>query len=201
MNIMKINLKQIAGSLAISGLILAPCFAQAIDETKPTTSLPTPDAQISFKKHERGPKLSLSTEQMEKLRGLRAQFKVDTATKKAELKQLKGQMADLMSKPEIDKKTILAHQDKVNKLSTDLANARLNLKLASSEVLTAEQRQQMHEFMLRKSLTKGFSKRGGKHCGGMNKCHMKPGKRFSGASEKAAPQAITSSISEPPSNT
>jgi Spy/CpxP family protein refolding chaperone len=113
------------------------------------------------------PKFSLSDSQLEKLRTLKDQAKLDTAQRKAQLKVYKHELFDLISKPSVDKEAALSLNTKINALKTELSNARLNFMLAAGDILTPEQKEQMRHRMLKRSVMGGKfgHNRASGHCG------------------------------------
>lgn len=105
---------------------------------------------------------SLSEEQRDKLLTLRNKHKLDTAATRAELQVRKSELRHLFSKANIDKSAAKDLQGKINELTARLSDARLDLMLASSDILTPEQRESMRNRFMRHSLRgqKGFGKRG-----------------------------------------
>jgi Spy/CpxP family protein refolding chaperone len=114
---------------------------------------------------------NLSDSQIQQLRALRDKYSVDTATKKAQLKVLHHQVMEQLGQASIDKSSVLATQDKINALRTDLSNARLSMMLEASNVFTPEQRAQMKNRMMRGGFRhhgghNGFRGKGGHFRGG-----------------------------------
>jgi len=97
----------------------------------------------------------LSTAQLEKLTALKDKFNLDTAAEKAQLKADRHELFDLLSKPTVDKEQVLSLNTKMNTLKNQISDARINLLLASSEVLTPQQKEQMHDRFLLRSLKGG----------------------------------------------
>lgn len=121
-------------SLALGALLFcsAPVFAQ---ETPSVVQPEVAQTQVTL-----DPALKVTAEQREKLMTLRNQYILNTATKKAELQVAKSQLRATFKQPVIDKTAALSLQSKINGLKGDLSTARLSLKLACSDVFTAEQR-------------------------------------------------------------
>lgn len=155
------NIRFITNALLILGMTLTASAVSAQVETSQAQDL------ISHKGGFGGPRLSLTPEQKEKLGAIRDQFTLDTATKKAQLKVQMHQLRELMGKPTIDKQAVLSLNDKVSALKADLSKARLQMMLASSDVFTPEQREQIRERMARGGMRHHFGKgRGHGGCGG-----------------------------------
>jgi Spy/CpxP family protein refolding chaperone len=96
-----------------------------------------------------GPKNPLTEAQIQQLRALRDRYSVDNATKKAQLQVLHHQLMDQLGAATIDKSAVLATQAKINSLRDDLSNAKIGMMLDASSVFTPEQREHMHQRMLR----------------------------------------------------
>ena len=115
-------------------------------------------------------RLSLSTAQLEKLSALKDKFILDTAQDKAQLKVERHELFSLLSQPTVNKEEVLALASKMNALKNKISDARVNLLLAKSDVLTPEQREKMHDRFLMRSLRGGHQGRKfagckGKGCG------------------------------------
>lgn len=108
-------------------------------------------------------KLNLSDDQLEKMHAIKTKFQTDTATKQAELKVLHIQLREILSAESINKQAALSLQSKINNLKGELATARLNSMIERAEVLTSEQRKEIHHRMLQRegSFKKGHHGRGG----------------------------------------
>ncbi|SRR5579885_2211001 len=89
-----------------------------------------------------------SDEQLEKLRALRDQAAIASASKHAELRALKHRMQDVLAQPTIDKQEATNIQAKMTALRADLSQIHFNTMLASADVFTPEQRKLMHSRML-----------------------------------------------------
>lgn len=89
------------------------------------------------------PEHPLSADQKNKLSALRDQFDLDTAQPKAQLRVAQRQLRRAITADAVDKKAALDLQSKINTLRSSLANARLSMMLASSDIFTPEQRAEM----------------------------------------------------------
>jgi len=133
--------------MIITGLLLSalPAFAQ----TTVTANVPEKESgKVCAAKVGFDSKLRLSPEQRAKLGTLHDQLTLSTADKKAELEVAHNQMRRLFEQPTIDKQAVLNLEAKINGLKDDLSTARVNMMLASADVLTPEQRAEfgkMHE--------------------------------------------------------
>src|SRR6516162_8161746 len=120
-----------------AGLLLAGAANASQVQTRSDTA-PKLLAQATAAK----PEFSrLSTAQLEKLTALKDKFNLDTAAEKAQLKADRHELFDLLSKPTVDKEQVLSLNTKMNTLKNQISDARINLLLASSEVLTPQQKE------------------------------------------------------------
>lgn len=182
---MKFDFKSLTAAFGITltaGALALPAFAQGAPE--PAVGLGPTDGDQPlladagrghhrFGKggpgHHRGggfAKLNLTDDQKARLGKIKDDYTLSTATKSADLKVAMRQLFENIRSGNPDKSAALASQDKINGLKGELAKARLNMMLASSDVFTPEQKAQMKEMH-----------RGG-GCGG-GKCGPgKGGKKF-----------------------
>jgi Spy/CpxP family protein refolding chaperone len=149
---------------ATASLLLAGAATASQIQTAGTSTLL---AQTTAPKCAR---LSLSTAQLEKLSALKDKFILDTAQDKAQLKVERHQLFSLLSEPTVNKDEVLALETKMNTLKNKISDARINLLLAKSDVLTPEQREKIHDRFLMRSLKGGhqgrkFAGAKGKGCG------------------------------------
>ncbi len=93
-------------------------------------------------------KLGLTDEQMEKLIALDSDYEIKNAQKRAQLVSDIKQMALQMTEPKTDKAAVLALDEKINSLKTELAIARANKMLEGMSILTEKQKELMHHHML-----------------------------------------------------
>jgi Spy/CpxP family protein refolding chaperone len=94
-------------------------------------------------------KPSLTDEQLKRMIALKDQYRINTATKKAELMSLHHNMGDLLGQASIDKQGVKDVFSKISAIQNDLAQQHLKFVLDSAEILTAEQREEIHKGMLR----------------------------------------------------
>lgn len=136
--------------------------------------------------HRRGG-MSLSDEQLEKMGALRNKFLDSTSAQRTELESAMRQLKDVFTKSEIDRQKALEIQSRINTLKSDLANARLNFKLESLNVLTAEQREKIRHRML---LSEAFGGRGfaGAHHGKFRHARPMHGPKPGGPAAPASPK-------------
>lgn len=164
---MKFDFKSITtafgGFLLAAPILIAPAFAQGAPE--PTTGFAPggfgdsdkPILADAGRGHHRfgkgGPrhhgggfaKLNLTDDQKSRLGKIKDDYTLSTATKSADLKVAMRQLFENIRSGNPDKSAALASQDKINGLKGELAKARLNMMLASSDVFTPEQKAQMKE--------------------------------------------------------
>jgi Spy/CpxP family protein refolding chaperone len=141
-----------AALAAVLGLSLAPSIAQ---ETETTTITADSNADMIAQFPATAPekkKFELTTEQLEKLHALKNQCRTANSAKKAELKNLNGQLRDVLTAVSVDKSAALALQSKINALHADLSNSRVSLMADSSTIFTTEQREQMHRRALMRDM-------------------------------------------------
>lgn len=111
--------------------------------------------------------IPLTDDQKAKLGTLRDQYILSTANKKAELMVASRQLNETLHATTVDKSAALTLQGKINNLKADLSTARLNMMLASSDVFTAEQREQMQKMHRMHGWDhKGHGGKGKGECGG-----------------------------------
>lgn len=92
--------------------------------------------------------LNLTDDQYEKLFALRRDTAGNDAGRMGELMKSEMQLHDLMLQPDIDRAKITATQNHINQIKSELANSRLDKKLAMISILTPEQRKQLRQNML-----------------------------------------------------
>lgn len=165
-----LSVSLIAGSFAVPALAQdAP--AQIAESTALIAQAPAASAAVEVGK--RPAFTRLNEDQLEKMHALRTAFKNSVGAKRAELQVQKRALKDTLSATSVDRAKAQAIQGQINAIQNDLSNARLAFKIDGLNVLTAEQRAQMHSMMLRREMSfgkkgghKGFrGKRGGHGCG------------------------------------
>lgn len=102
--------------------------------------------------------LSLTDPQMEKMAALKDQYKTDTAAKKAELRSLHMKIRELITQPTIDRQAITSLNGRITALRNELSGARLSYMLDRAEILTPDQRGQLHHMMLLRQSRMGHQK-------------------------------------------
>lgn len=133
---------KLAHSLALVSLLLIG--APALAENQIAVN---PQAIAEAKAPACAAKISLSDSQRQQLAALRDKYELATAEQKALLHVTYRQLKSVLRADTVDKAQAQALQTKINGLRDDLANARLNLRLAVSDVFTPEQKEafkQMH---------------------------------------------------------
>lgn len=108
-----------------------------------------------------GGRFKFSEEQLEKIYNLKNKLADESGPNFVELMKQKRHLKDLLTKPNLDRSAIQATQDKINKLSNDLSNARLAFKMDMFDQLTPEQKQSIRY----KSMKRGAHHGGFKHHG------------------------------------
>lgn len=133
-------------AIAATAFSAAPALAQTSDSAEAIIAQ-NDGAKFIAQTDSARPRFSpLSAEQKSKLGQLRDQYVLSTATKKAELQVASRQLKETMHGTTVDKSAALSLQSKINGLKGELSTARLNMMLASSDVFTPEQREQMQKF-------------------------------------------------------
>jgi Spy/CpxP family protein refolding chaperone len=139
--------------LAASLTAALPSFAAGLSgDAQFTANVPANGQSCSThscgKMEHGGKRMNLSDDQLEKLRALKDQYSVATSTKKAELKSLRSQEFEALSKPTVERDSLMAIQSKINSLQSELGNARVSMMADASGIFTPEQRQEMrHRFL------------------------------------------------------
>lgn len=116
--------------------------------------------------------MGLTDDQYEKMFELRKASMARKGPKMAEMMTLHMDLQDQLLKPSVDRSKVLAVQSRINALHAELANQKLEDRLAMADVLTPEQRAQMRHFMLKRMSGCGIA--GGSMMGGHH-MHMRHG--------------------------
>jgi hypothetical protein len=95
---------------------------------------------------------------------LRAELSNQAQPKLLELKTLKRQLKDELTKASLDKQQVLSLQGKINAIRADLANARVAMAVDANAIFTAEQKQQMRRRYLMGGRKGGFMHGRRGHC-------------------------------------
>lgn len=135
---------------ALSGSALSP--VSAADSNPETIAKLPPGACAPGKSCSGGKKFELTDDQLEKLSGLKNKMREASGPKYLELKKLKTDLRDKLTKSEVDKGELLAIQAKINDLKASLANDRIAFMADASTVFTAEQKEKMRRRMLMKNV-------------------------------------------------
>ena len=151
-----LSVSLIAGSFAVPA-IAQEAPAQIDESSKLIAQAPGASAAVEVGK--RPAFTRLTEDQLEKMHALRTAYKNSVGAKRAELQVQKRALKDTLSATAVDRAKAVAIQGQINAIQNDLANARLALKIDGLNVLTAEQRAQMHSMMLRRGMS--FGKKGG----------------------------------------
>lgn len=115
--------------------------------------------------------LDLSDGQFEKLFALKNSFLDKAGPKMLALSTAKRHLCNAMLAPTVDAKQVKELQTSINGLKADLSNLKLDHKLAAMDVLTAEQRKQIRDRMIKGSACGPAACGGGR--GFMGKMMMK----------------------------
>lgn len=154
-----------AMSFAISGLALLPASADPVTVVDSGATLAArapdagPDPCPGGGCRGGGLMKSLSDDQLEKMNTLKLGFTSEISPKYAELKTLKDQFRDAVTKPDTSKADLLALQSKINGLKDEISTARAGFIADRMAVLTDEQRTELRK----KFLSRGLM--GGRHHG------------------------------------
>lgn len=112
-----------------------------------------------------GGKFKFTDEQLEKIYNLKNKLADESGPNFAELMKQKRHLKDLMTQEKLDRGAIQTTQDKINKLSNELSNARLAFKMDLMDQLTPEQKQSIRYKSMKRG--HGFRHQGhGGHRGG-----------------------------------
>ncbi|MCA9804748.1 MAG: hypothetical protein KC777_22410 [Cyanobacteria bacterium HKST-UBA02] len=153
-----------AMSFAISGLALLPASADPVTvvDSGATLAARAPGAgpgSCPGGGCRGGLMKSLSDDQLEKMNTLKLGFKSEISPKYAELKTLKDQFRDAVTKPDTSKSDLLALQTKINGVKDEISTARAGFIADRMAVLTDEQKSELRK----KFLSRGLM--GGRHHG------------------------------------
>lgn len=88
-----------------------------------------------------GKRLNLNDEQLQKIGAMKDQFRLATATQKAETKVLSDQLKNVLTAPSLDKAQALSIQSKLNDVKDKLSNEKLQFRMDFISVLTPEQKE------------------------------------------------------------
>ena len=94
------------------------------------------------------PHPKFTDDQLEKIHALHAKYEDLGATRMLELHKLHRQIGDGLAQTTIDKDALIAAQKRVNELESQANTERLQMMIEMHEILTPEQRQEMHRHML-----------------------------------------------------
>lgn len=105
--------------------------------------------------------LQLTDDQWERLYQVGKEYNDKAAPKMAEMRQAMSSLRDAMMAVDVDKSKASAAQSRINSLHADLANIKLDKKLAMLAVLTPDQRKELHNRFLKMAVMRDFM--GGHH--------------------------------------
>jgi Spy/CpxP family protein refolding chaperone len=94
------------------------------------------------------PHPKFTDDQLEKMHAIRAKYGDAGAARMLELHKLHRQIAEGLAQTTVDKDALLTLQKKVNDLESQANTERLQMMVEVHEILTPEQRQEMHRHML-----------------------------------------------------
>ena len=103
--------------------------------------------------------LDLSDDQYEKIYALKNSLLDKVGPKMLEIRTHERHLRDLMTQTNVDAKAARNLQDKINGLKADLANMKLDNRLAMHDVLNDEQRKKIRDWVIKGG--RGMHHRGG----------------------------------------
>ncbi|HIA54444.1 MAG TPA: periplasmic heavy metal sensor [Candidatus Melainabacteria bacterium] len=103
--------------------------------------------------------LDLSDDQYEKFYALKNSFLDKVGPKMLEIRTHERHLKDLMTQTSVDAKAARNLQDKINGLKADVANMKLDNRLAMHDVLNEEQRKKIRDWVIKGG--RGMHHRGG----------------------------------------
>lgn len=176
----------LASLIAMSSLVaFSPVFASSINDEASNTSvsrvsgnqasgnemlaqnpLAKDTVNIAIGASSPGHRLPFSDDQLEKLSVIKSKFMDEAGPKATELRSLSRQLRTCLAQETVDVKQARELQEKINQKKADLANLKLQMRLDTMGILTAEQKKELHHRMLQK-LALG----GGKGFAGKHGCH------------------------------
>lgn len=142
---------------------------------------------------------NLDDAQLERLVARKNQYEADTASDRAQMQVYYRKLFFLLSKPGVDRKDVLAEQEKISELKARLFKTRIIYFMDAWSLLNEEQRQKMRRMVLERQLS-SRSWRGRGHDSGAGSGSRTGGDRVSstseGAGEKDAVSASTSTSNQ-----
>lgn len=100
--------------------------------------------------------LAVTDEQWARLYAISKEYNDKAAPKMFEMRQAMSTMKDTLMSADVDRSKATATQSKINSLHADLANIKLDKKLAMMGVLTPEQRKELTQRFQKMSVMKEF---------------------------------------------
>ncbi|HEY9754451.1 MAG TPA: Spy/CpxP family protein refolding chaperone [Oculatellaceae cyanobacterium] len=94
------------------------------------------------------PHPKFTDDQLEKMHAIRTKYADSGMARMIEMQKLQRQIGDGLAQTNLDKGALVAMQNKVNDLESQANSERLQMMVEMHDVLTPEQRQEMHRHML-----------------------------------------------------
>jgi Spy/CpxP family protein refolding chaperone len=134
-------------------------------------------------------RMQFTDQQKEKFYELKNKLLSEAGPKKLALAEQKRMLKDLLTQENIDRKAVMAAQDKINSLHTELANVAVAYKLDFQQELTPDQRKVMRYKSLRPGGGKGSAHHGRKmHHKGFPRANQTVGPDRIGSTESGGAQ-------------
>lgn len=139
-------------------------------------------------------RINLDDTQLEALVARKNQYEADTASDRAQMQVHYRKLFFLLSKPDVDRKDVLAEQEKISELKARLFKTRITYFMDAWSLLNEEQRQKMRRMVLERQLS-SRSWRGRGHDSGTGSSYRSGGDRVSSTSESAGEKDASSTSS------
>jgi len=95
---------------------------------------------------------ALTDDQYEKLDDIKAQFITNVVPKGLNMYLLSRKMKDLLTAPDIDTKAVKDVEKQISSVTSDISTTAMDSIVSATQVLTPEQRKELHSKMIRASL-------------------------------------------------
>ncbi|HMO21258.1 MAG TPA: periplasmic heavy metal sensor [Candidatus Melainabacteria bacterium] len=139
---------------------------------------------------------NLDDAQLEALVARKNQYEADTASDRAQMQVHYRKLFFLLSKPGVDRKDVLAEQEKISELNARLFKTRITYFMDAWSLLNEEQRQKMRRMVLERQLS-SRSWRGRGQDSGTGSRYRSGADRVSNSSDSAGEKdAVSKSSSE-----
>lgn len=141
---------------------------------------------------------NLDDAQLETLVARKNQYEADTAADRAHMQVHYRKLFFLLSKPGVDRKDVLAEQEKISELKARLFETRITYFMDAWAILNEEQRQKMRRMVLERQLS-NRSWKGRGHASGSGSNYRSSSNSSESSSEKASASTSSSTSSSPSS--